>query len=84
MSDLLECLYTYAAEHLIFEDPAYRKTCARKEDSLEAFRNSLTPQQVEHLNAIGQMLHDIDIIQSEAMFKTALSMGLPLGMLNRA
>lgn len=84
MSDLLECLYTYAAEHLTFDDPAYRETCARKEDSLEALRNTLTPQQLEYLDSIFQMLDDIDMIQSEAMFRTSLSMGLRLGMLHCA
>ena len=43
MSDLLECLYTYAAEHLIFEDPAYRKTCARKEDIHVSWKPLETP-----------------------------------------
>ena len=84
MEGFLNALYEYVQERGIapyLETREYRRTAYHLEAEWAAFRSTLTAEQGERLEALLAQERKAGRLEEQAVFRSALSMGVGLGWL---
>ena len=84
MQNFLDTLYHHAQESLVsryLQTAEYRRAVLDIEKDWEAFRSTLTAEQVERLKELLSRDAKITHLEDEASFCSALSIGIELGRL---
>lgn len=84
MEDFIISLYGYAQEWMVphyLPGEEYRRTRHELESEWTAFRATLTKEQDQQLDMILDKEHATELIEEQAAFCSALSIGISLGRL---
>ena len=84
MELLFDTLYSYVQENQVFrylQTPEYRRAVSNIEKDWVRFRSTLTAEQSNQLDALLTRERDVALIEDEASFCSALSIGISLGRL---
>lgn len=84
MSELLTCLYKYVLKNLTTSDPEYESNRTCSEKNLQLLADTLNKQQKEWLSNYTCMHQMAKDAEQEAVFFSALQVGLYLGSLYHA
>ena len=84
MESLFQTLYSYVQENKVFrylQTSEYRRAVSKVEEDWIRFRAMLTAEQEAYLDALLAQEEQVTLIEDEAAFCGALSIGIHLGRL---
>lgn len=84
MQDLIDCLYFYSEDHCVLqrlETPEYRRAVCGLERDWQGFRALLPEDQRRQLDSLLSRQFTVKHLESQAVFRSGLSIGLELARL---